>query len=148
MQVKNGEAVSQNPRQMDGVVEGRAAAKRGEERARLEMGLRGQGSSTGGDGDQEERASGGNGPTPESSLRGPIHSTTNPPFLPHDPNPNPFFETLPLPEVWHRHMPPYFPFGETPAVERAMSAVIDADLSRGEDLASFPFFPIESYGLS
>nr|OQO21182.1 hypothetical protein B0A51_12049 [Rachicladosporium sp. CCFEE 5018] len=44
---------------------------------------------------------------------------------------NPFFETLPAPEVWHRRMPPYFPFGETPLMEAYVSRQIDEDLKRG-----------------
>jgi hypothetical protein len=46
--------------------------------------------------------------------------------------PNPFHETLPAPEVWHMRMPPYFPFGETPYMEREISRQIDEDLNRGE----------------
>ena len=45
--------------------------------------------------------------------------------------PNPFFETMPAPEVWHRRMPPYFPFGETPYMEQVLSRQINADLARG-----------------
>ena len=44
---------------------------------------------------------------------------------------NPFHETLPAPEVWHRNMPPYFPFGETPFMEQEISRQIDEDLRRG-----------------
>jgi len=46
--------------------------------------------------------------------------------------PNPFHETLPAPEIWHRRMPPYFPFGETPFMEREISRQIEEDLARGK----------------
>lgn len=45
---------------------------------------------------------------------------------------NPFHETMPAPEVWHRRMPPVFPFGETPFMARVVSDQINADLSRSE----------------
>jgi hypothetical protein len=51
--------------------------------------------------------------------------------------PNPFHETLPAPEIWHRRMPPYFPFGETPFMEREISRQIEEDLARGKQLPSF-----------
>ncbi|KAK5162978.1 uncharacterized protein LTR77_011033 [Saxophila tyrrhenica] len=71
----------------------------------------------------------------ESSApnRGPIHSSTNPQFVRGiDNKRNPFFESMPAPEVWHRRMPPYFPFGETPYMEQVMSNQISADLAKGE----------------
>ena len=34
---------------------------------------------------------------------------------------DPFYQCVPLPETWHRNMPPEFPFGETPFMERYMS---------------------------
>lgn len=45
---------------------------------------------------------------------------------------NSFHETMPAPEVWHRRMPPVFPFGETPYMARIVSDQINADLSRSE----------------
>lgn len=44
---------------------------------------------------------------------------------------NPFHETMPGVEVWHRRMPPFLPFGETPYMERVMSGQINRDL-KGE----------------
>ncbi|KXS99245.1 hypothetical protein AC579_3920 [Pseudocercospora musae] len=44
---------------------------------------------------------------------------------------NPFFQTMPAEEIWHRRMPPYFPFGETPYMEKVMSDQINEDLARG-----------------
>lgn len=63
--------------------------------------------------------------------RGSIISPTNPENIAALNRPNPFYETLPAPEVWHRRMPPYFPFGETPYMEGVMSRQIDEDLKRG-----------------
>ena len=71
---------------------------------------------------------------PSAEGRGAVHSVTNPEFIP-DINvrrKNPFFETMPAPEVWHRRMPPFLPFGETPFMEREMSRQISEDLARGE----------------
>ncbi|KAF7186298.1 hypothetical protein HII31_12373 [Pseudocercospora fuligena] len=48
---------------------------------------------------------------------------------------NPFFQTMPAEEVWHRRMPPYFPFGETPYMEKVMSDQINEDLARGHEEA-------------
>ncbi|EME87285.1 uncharacterized protein MYCFIDRAFT_169142 [Pseudocercospora fijiensis CIRAD86] len=45
---------------------------------------------------------------------------------------NPFFQTMPAAEIWHRRMPPYFPFGETPYMEKVMSDQINADLARSK----------------
>lgn len=70
-------------------------------------------------------------PAPPSAARGPIESSTNPENLP-DGGKNPFHHTMPGPEVWHRRMPPYFSFGETPYMERILSAEINKDLSRGK----------------
>jgi hypothetical protein len=39
---------------------------------------------------------------------------------------------MPGPEVWHRRMPNFLPFGETPFMEREMSRQISEDLSRGK----------------
>ena len=64
--------------------------------------------------------------------RGSIVSPTNTEHIAALDRPNPFYETLPAAEVWHRRMPPYFPFGETPYMETVMSEQIDADLKRGE----------------
>ena len=50
--------------------------------------------------------------------------------------PNPFHETLPALEIWHRRMPPYFPFGETPFMEREISRQIEEDLARGRSSSS------------
>ena len=63
--------------------------------------------------------------------RGSIVSPSNPEHIAALDRPNPFYETLPAPEVWHRRMPPYFPFGETPYMEAVMSEQIDNDLKRG-----------------
>ena len=59
---------------------------------------------------------------------------TNPEYIPGSNNQkkNPFFETMPAPEVWHRNMPPYFPFGETPYMERQISQEISRDLAKGK----------------
>ncbi|KAI7209290.1 hypothetical protein KC333_g8793 [Hortaea werneckii] len=68
---------------------------------------------------------------PSGKDRGPVHSSTNPQFIPNDPKqrPNPFFETMPGAEVWHQRMPPFFPFGETPYLERVKSQQIEEDLA-------------------
>ena len=68
---------------------------------------------------------------PSAPNRGTVRSVTNPEFIPNTKRKNPFFETMPGPEVWHRRMAPYFPFGETPYMERVMSEQITADLARG-----------------
>ncbi|KAK3711717.1 hypothetical protein LTR37_009494 [Vermiconidia calcicola] len=65
--------------------------------------------------------------------RGTVRSVTNPEFIPDTNNKkNPFFETMPAPEVWHRRMPPYLPFGETPFMEAELSKQINKDLSKGK----------------
>ncbi|KAK6430911.1 hypothetical protein LTR95_012933 [Oleoguttula sp. CCFEE 5521] len=65
-------------------------------------------------------------------TRGKVESCTNLEFISDEKGKhNPFFETLPAPEVWHRRMPPYFPFGETPLMEAYVSKQIDEDLQRG-----------------
>ncbi|OQO12663.1 hypothetical protein B0A48_02126 [Cryoendolithus antarcticus] len=68
-------------------------------------------------------------------TRGNVKSCTNPELIidekGNESKHNPFFETLPAPEVWHRRMPPYFPFGETPLMEAYVSRQIDEDLQRG-----------------
>ncbi|RMX98397.1 hypothetical protein D0867_12455 [Hortaea werneckii] len=68
---------------------------------------------------------------PSGKDRGPVHSSTNPQFIPNDPKqrPNPFFETMPGAEVWHQRMPSFFPFGETPYLERVKSQQIEEDLA-------------------
>lgn len=68
---------------------------------------------------------------PSEPGRGAIHSVTNPEFIEGTNRKNPFFETMPGPEVWHRRMPPFFPFGETPFIEQEMSRQISADLAKG-----------------
>ena len=74
-----------------------------------------------------------NPPHPNERGRGGITSPTNPPTLATLANkPNPFHTTLPAPEIWHRRMPPYFPFGETPFMEREISRQIEEDLERGK----------------
>ncbi|KJX98020.1 hypothetical protein TI39_contig444g00007 [Zymoseptoria brevis] len=64
---------------------------------------------------------------------GPVISVTNPRFLPGTNNPNPFFEQMPRPEVWHRQAPRvgFFGFGDTPFSQQMVSDQIDADLARG-----------------
>jgi hypothetical protein len=71
---------------------------------------------------------------PSAEGRGATHSVTNPEFITDTSTrrKNPFFETMPAPEVWHRRMPPFLPFGETPFMEREMSRQITEDLARGE----------------
>ena len=78
---------------------------------------------------------------PSAPKRGAIHSVTNPEFIPDTSTVkrNPFFETMPGPEIWHRCMPPYLPFGETPFMEREMSRQINEDLARGK-LESYTLF--------
>ncbi|KAI6837135.1 hypothetical protein KC340_g13182 [Hortaea werneckii] len=68
---------------------------------------------------------------PSGKDRGPVHSSTNPQFIPNDPKQrsNPFFETMPGAEVWHQRMPSFFPFGETPYLERVKSQQIEEDLA-------------------
>jgi hypothetical protein len=70
-------------------------------------------------------------PHPKQHGRGKIISPTNPQMIESLNKPNPFHETLPAPEIWHRRMPPYFPFGETPFMEREISRQIEEDLARG-----------------
>ncbi|GAB7326116.1 hypothetical protein MBLNU13_g10131t1 [Cladosporium sp. NU13] len=70
-------------------------------------------------------------PHPNERGRDNIISPTNPPMIESLNKPNPFHETLPAPEIWHRRMPPYFPFGETPFMEREISRQIEEDLARG-----------------
>ncbi|KAK3720168.1 hypothetical protein LTR37_003992 [Vermiconidia calcicola] len=70
---------------------------------------------------------------PSAPHRGTVRSVTNPEFIPDTNNKkNPFFETMPAPEVWHRRMPPYLPFGETPFMEAELSRQINKDLSKGK----------------
>ena len=78
---------------------------------------------------------------PSAPNRGIIHSETNPEFIPDTSRAkkNPFFETMPGPEVWHRRMPPYFTFGETPFMERDMSRQINEDLSGGKFTANITY---------
>lgn len=70
---------------------------------------------------------------PSGKDREPVHSSTNPQFIPNDPKqrPNPFFETMPAAEIWHQRMPSFFPFGETPYLERVKSQQIEEDLAYG-----------------
>jgi hypothetical protein len=72
---------------------------------------------------------------PSAPGRGAVRSATNPEYITFGKaksKKNPFFETMPAPEVWHRRMPPFFPFGETPFMERVMSKQINDDLSKGK----------------
>lgn len=71
-------------------------------------------------------------PHPNERGRDNIISPTNPHMIESLNKPNPFHETLPAPEIWHRRMPPYFPFGETPFMEREISRQIEEDLARGK----------------
>lgn len=66
--------------------------------------------------------------------RGTIDSTQNPEFIMVKgvEQQNPFHESMPAPEVWHRRMPPVFPFGETPFMAQVVSDQINADLSRSK----------------
>lgn len=74
---------------------------------------------------------------PSAPGRGPVRSVTNPEYIP-DANgkptdrKNPFFETMPAPEIWHRRMPPIFPFGETKRMEEIYSDQINEDLNRSK----------------
>lgn len=69
--------------------------------------------------------------------RGKVVPLSNPEYIP-DKNghpsdkKNPFFKKMPEPEIWHRNMPPFFPFGETPFMERVKSIEISTDLARSE----------------
>ena len=69
---------------------------------------------------------------PSAPGRGAIRSVTNPEFIDGTLKKNPFFETMPAQEVWHRNMPRHFPFGETPFIQREMSRQINEDLARGK----------------
>ena len=69
---------------------------------------------------------------PSAPNRGIIRSVTNPEFIPGTSKKNPFFETMPSPEIWHRRMPSILPFGETTFMERKMSRQISEDLARGK----------------
>ncbi|KAI5370978.1 hypothetical protein Slin14017_G018570 [Septoria linicola] len=82
---------------------------------------------------------------PYASRRGNILSSTNPPTISIaikkadgteeiQERVNPFFETLPGPEVWHRNMPPFFSFGDTKLMEQIISDQINADLARTHDI--------------
>ncbi|KAF2212261.1 hypothetical protein CERZMDRAFT_84637 [Cercospora zeae-maydis SCOH1-5] len=97
---------------------------------------------------------------PYCSERGNIISSTNPPLMDivvgQDGNGNdivqqrvnPFFETLPGPEVWHRKMPPYFSFGETKYMQQVISDQINRDLNRKHsNVPKSPAKPTESVGL-
>ena len=68
------------------------------------------------------------------NVRGDIVSPTNPPMIAALNKRNPFHETLPAPEVWHRRMAPYFTFGETPYMQRLASDQIQEDLDRSKAL--------------
>lgn len=78
------------------------------------------------------------GATPKDFGRGTCISFQNPPEIVIQRNgkttsqPNPFFETMPAPAVWHRRMAPVFPFGETPYMAKVVSDQINADLSRSK----------------
>ena len=48
---------------------------------------------------------------------------------------------MPEDEVWHRHVPNLFPFGETPFIEAEMSRQIHADLRQGNVFSNFPLPP-------
>ena len=76
-------------------------------------------------------------PHPNERGRDNIISPTNPQMIESLNKPNPFHETLPAPEIWHRRMPPYLPFGETPFMEREISRQIEEDLARGKRSSSF-----------
>jgi hypothetical protein len=71
------------------------------------------------------------------NVRGKIVSPTNPAMITELKQPNRFHETLPAPEVWHRRMPPYFTFGETPYMQQLASDQIQDDLNRSEFTLSF-----------
>lgn len=70
--------------------------------------------------------------TSHKNERGKIVSPTNPATITALNKPNPFHETLPAPEVWHRRMPPFFTFGETPYMQRVVSDQIQEDLDRSK----------------
>nr|POE77462.1 hypothetical protein CFP56_09109 [Quercus suber] len=71
-------------------------------------------------------------------LRGNIASVNSPSIIPGAKNPdgtpraNPFHELMPAVPIWHRNMPPYFPFGETPFMEKVMSDQINRDLKNSD----------------
>jgi hypothetical protein len=71
------------------------------------------------------------------NVRGKIVSPTNPAMITELKQANRFHETLPAPEVWHRRMPPYFTFGETPYMQQLASDQIQDDLNRSEFTLSF-----------
>lgn len=72
----------------------------------------------------------------ELSQRGNMISSTNPGIITimvddhAQDRINPFFETLPGPEIWYRNMPPFFNFGETKFMEQQISDQINEDLAR------------------
>ncbi|CAK4033825.1 hypothetical protein DOTSEDRAFT_68113 [Lecanosticta acicola] len=75
---------------------------------------------------------------PSAPGRGHVRSYTNPEFIPdangHDTDrKNPFFETMPASEIWHRRMPPIFPFGETKRMAEMYSDQINEDLNRSHE---------------
>jgi hypothetical protein len=75
------------------------------------------------------------------NVRGKIVSPTNPAMITDLKQANRFHETLPAPEVWHRRMPPYFTFGETPYMQQLASDQIQDDLNRSKfTLSLFPQF--------
>lgn len=45
---------------------------------------------------------------------------------------SPWAEKLPRSEVWHHNLPPYFPFGDTPYMDEAMSQQIHDDLDKSK----------------
>lgn len=53
-------------------------------------------------------------PQPSAEGRGTVVSHTNPERIRvmGTIKPNPFYETMPAPETWHRRMPAFFPFGK------------------------------------
>jgi hypothetical protein len=66
------------------------------------------------------------------NVRGNIISPTSLPTIAALNQTNKFHETLPAPEVWHRRMPPYFTFGETPYMQKLASDQIQEDLNKSE----------------
>lgn len=78
----------------------------------------------------------------ELSQRGNMISSTNPGIISimvddhAQDRINPFFETLPGPEIWYRNMPPFFNFGETKFMEQQISDQINEDLARGKVISS------------
>ena len=67
--------------------------------------------------------------------RGSVVSFGNPETITNEKGehkPNPFYEPMPAKEVWHRRMPQFFPFGETPYMEQVISRQITEDLARGK----------------